>query len=184
MMDRVKVFCQRLFVDGLLGALIGFCATAVLGALLSKLGIIMGGAAGGYILVIGRMLQAMIGAGIGSCMAYRLDDTMAAPAAGACAGMLGAYGSAITAKTVLSNGVIHLAVLNQSLLAQFVGAFIAVFIGIEVANLFSNGSRSSEAVIPAVVILVGGFVGIFMGPAMAALLGGFGGRLFQMFQAF
>lgn len=86
-----------IFIDGLSGMAIGLFATLIIGTIISQIGSFIPGAVGKYIGYIGTFAKAMMGAGIGIGMAYKLKKAPMVSISAGVAGMIGAFASNIIA---------------------------------------------------------------------------------------
>ena len=64
-MEKAKKLCSRIFIEGLSGMAQGLFATLLVGTILEQIGNLIGGAVGGYLIVIAAVAKKLTGAGIG-----------------------------------------------------------------------------------------------------------------------
>lgn len=164
-MQKLKQWLNKVFIDGLSGMATGLFATLIIGTIIQQVGLLLGGSAGNTIYIIGKMAAAVTGAGIGCGVAHRFKEPPLVLLSAATAGMVGAFASKITAGSVLTDGVIHLAGPGEPL-----GAFIAAYIAIEVGHLVSGKTKVDILVTPFCGILSGSVVGLILGPPISAFM--------------
>ncbi len=164
-LKNVKKVLKHIFIDGLSGMALGLFSTLIVGTIMVQVGTIIGGVAGNYLLIIGKVASALTGAGIGCGVAYKFKESPLVVLSAASAGMVGAFASKILAGTVLADGTITLAGPGEPL-----GAFIAAYVGIMVGRLVSGKTRTDILVTPVCSILAGAIVGLLIGPAISDLM--------------
>lgn len=164
-MQTLKQWLNKVFIDGLSGMATGLFATLIIGTIIQQVGLLISGSVGSTIFIIGKMAAAITGAGIGCGVAHRFKEPPLVLLSAATAGMAGAFASKITAGTVFTDGVIHLAGPGEPL-----GAFIAAYIAIEVGHLVSGKTKVDILVTPFCGILSGSVVGLILGPPISAFM--------------
>lgn len=161
----IKKWLNRVFIDGLSGMAMGLFATLIVGTIISQVGTLMGGAIGGYLVMMSSIAKALTGAGIGVGVAYKYKELPLVTVSAASAGMIGAFASKLLAGQVIVDGVINLAGAGEPL-----GAFIAAYVGIELGHLVSGKTKIDILVTPIVTILGGGVVGLVVGPPISQFM--------------
>ena len=154
-MEKVKKLCNRIFIEGLSGMAQGLFATLLVGTILEQIGTLIGGAVGGYLIVIAAVAKKLTGAGIGVGVAARFRQSALVSVSAAAAGMIGAYAKEITAGTLLSDGVFTLAGVGEPL-----GAFVAAYLAVELGGLVSGKTRVDILVTPITTICTGAIAGL------------------------
>ena len=87
-MDKLKKALYRIFIEGLGGMALGLFSTLIVGTIIAQIGAFIGGTIGGDIVLIGKMAQAVTGAGIGIGVAYKLKQAPLVSFSAAAAGMV------------------------------------------------------------------------------------------------
>ena len=105
-MNTLKKWANKIFIEGLTGMAQGLFATLIIGTIIQQIGSLIGGNIGDLIFVIGKVAAALTGAGIGVGVAYRFKESPLVVLSAATAGMVGAFASKILAGTVLVDGAI------------------------------------------------------------------------------
>lgn len=165
-MKTIKRFLSRIFIDGLSGMGLGLFSTLIIGTIMKQIGDLIGGDIGMYISTFAVIAQRLTGAGIGVGVAFKFKEPVYVVLSAASAGMIGAYASAISAGTLLTeSGALALSGPGEPL-----GAFIAAYVGIELGHLVAGKTKVDLLVTPAVTILTGGTVGIIVGPPISRFM--------------
>lgn len=165
-MEKIKKFLNHVFIDGLSGMGLGLFSTLIIGTIMKQVGDLIGGDIGMYISTFAIIAQRLTGAGIGVGVAFKFRESVYVTLSAASAGMIGAYASQIAAGTLLSeSGAIVLTGPGEPL-----GAFIAAIVGIEIGHLVAGKTKVDLLVTPAVTILSGGVVGLFVGPPISSFM--------------
>lgn len=111
------------------------------------------------------MAQRLTGAGIGIGVAYKYKSSTYVTLSAAAAGMIGAYATAIISGSILSDGALVYSGPGDPL-----SAFIAALAGIAVGSLPAGKTKLDLLITPAVTIIVGGAVGIIVGPPVSTIM--------------
>lgn len=148
-----------IFIDGLSGMAIGLFATLIIGTIISQIGSFIPGAVGKYIGYIGTFAKAMMGAGIGIGMAYKLKKAPMVSISAGVAGMIGAFASNIIAGNTAIVGV-----------GEPLGAFVAAFVALEVGSLVAGKTKVDIIVTPLVSISGGAVIGLLAGPPISSFM--------------
>ncbi len=164
-MKKVKEILNHIFIDGLSGMALGLFATLIVGTIITQAGSLIGGIAGHYLVIFGKLAQALTGAGIGVGVAYKYKESPLVTISAAVAGLVGAFASKIIAGTVLVDGVITLAGPGEPL-----GAFIAAFVAVTCGHIVSGKTKIDILITPVTTILTGSTVGIIVGPPISEFM--------------
>ncbi|MBR2988464.1 MAG: PTS sugar transporter subunit IIC [Clostridia bacterium] len=153
-----------IFIDGLSGMAIGLFATLIIGTIIGQVGTWIPGPIGKFIASIGTFAKALMGAGIGIGMAYKLKKAPLVSISAGVAGQIGAFASNIIAGNTAIVGV-----------GEPLGAFIAAFVALEVGSLVSGKTKVDIIVTPLVSIISGATIGLLVGPPISAFMKFIGG---------
>ena len=152
---------NKIFIDGLSGMATGLFCTLIIGTIIATIGGYVPGDLGTYMVLIGKMCQCLMGAGIGLGVAIKFKETPLVTISAAVCGMVGAYAKVFTtASTLLYEG-------KQVLLpspGEPLGAFIAALVGIALGHLIVGKTKVDIIITPLVTIAAGSTVGILVGP--------------------
>lgn len=163
---KVKEVFNHVFVDGLTGMAWGLFCTLIIGLIIEQIGKLIGAnQVGNLFIIIGKLCSALTGAGIGIGVATKYKSTPFVTASAGAAGLIGAFASKILAGTVFVNGSVVLTGPGEPM-----SAFIASLIGIEFGKLVSGKTKMDIIIVPIVTILIGGAVGLIVGPAISDVM--------------
>ena len=165
MVEKLRKWLNRVFIDGLSGMAQGLFATLLVGTILEQIGLAVGGTVGSYIIIIATVAKKLTGAGIGVAVASKFKQPPLVTVSAGVAGMIGAFAGQIKAGTLLVDGVFTLAGVGEPL-----GAFIAAYVAVELGNLVSGKTQIDILVSPIVSIVSGAVVGIFIGSPIAVFM--------------
>lgn len=168
----IKKWLNRVFIDGLSGMAMGLFATLIVGTIISQIGTIVGGETGNYLVMMSSVAKVLTGAGIGVGVAHKYGESPLVTVSVASAGMIGAFASKLLAGEVIVEGALHLTGAGEPL-----GAFIAAYVGIELGHLVSGKTKLDILVTPMVTILLGGMVGLFVGPPISQFMAQLGAMI-------
>ena len=154
-----KRVLNYVFIDGLSGMAIGLFCTLLIGTMIAQIGSLIPGVVGKFIGYIGTFAKAMMGAGIGLGMAYKLKKAPMVSISAGVAGMIGAFASNIIKDNTAIVGV-----------GEPLGAFVAAFVALEVGSLVSGKTKVDLIVTPFVGIMSGAVVGLLLGPPISAFM--------------
>ena len=168
----IKKWLNRVFIDGLSGMAMGLFATLIVGTIISQIGTIVGGETGKYLVMMSSVAKVLTGAGIGVGVAHKYGESPLVTVSAASAGMIGAFASKLLAGEVIVEGALHLTGAGEPL-----GAFIAAYVGIELGHLVSGKTKLDILVTPMVTILLGGMVGLFVGPPISQFMAQLGAMI-------
>lgn len=161
----MKKILNQIFIDGLGGMASGLFATLIIGTIIQQIGLLVPGAAGEYLFMMGKVAATLTGAGIGCGVAVKFKQSPLVIVSAAVTGMTGAFASKIIAGTVLVDGVMQFAGPGEPL-----GAFIAAIVGIYVGRLVSGRTKVDILLTPLACILSGATVGLILGPPISAFM--------------
>lgn len=165
-MGKFKSLMNKIFIDGLSGMATGLFCTLIIGTIIAQIGSYVPGSLGVYITMIGKMAQALMGAGIGIGVAVKFGQKPLVVISAAVCGMIGAY-----AKVFDSAGSL-LVEKNASLPlpGEPLGAFIAAIVGIAIGALVCGKTRVDIIITPFCTIVPGAAVGIIVGPYVSKFM--------------
>ena len=152
-----------IFIDGLSGMALGLFATLIIGTIIGKIGSLIGGTFGGYIVIIGKFAQFMMGAGIALGMGYKLKKAPLVSISAAVVGMLASFAGKIVADNSIS--VVY------TMVGEPLCAFIASFAALEVGSLVSGKTKVDIIVTPLVTVLSGALVALLLGRPIDIVMG-------------
>ena len=161
-MKAIKKWLNRVFIDGLTGMAQGLFATLIVGTIIQQMGSLIGGTVGDTIFLLGKVAAALTGAGIGVGVAYRFKESPLVTVSSAITGMIGAFASKLLTGSVFVEGSIVLTGPGEPL-----GAFLAVYLGIEIGRLVAGKTKVDIIVTPIVTIAAGSIVGLLIGPPIS-----------------
>ncbi|MFR0822275.1 MAG: PTS transporter subunit IIC [Clostridia bacterium] len=160
-----KVF-NHIFIDGLTGMAWGLFATLIIGLIIEQIGKLIGNhMVGNLLVIIGKICASLTGAGIGIGVAVKYKASPYVTISAAIAGMIGGFASKILAGSVFNNTSIIFTGPGEPM-----GAFLASFIGIEIGRKISGKTKVDIILVPLATILVGGTVGLLIGPAISEFM--------------
>lgn len=163
--EMIKKIFNHIFVDGLSGMASGLFATLIIGTIIQQIGLLMGGALGGYLVSFAKIASAMTGAGIGVGVAGRFKSSVLVTVSAATAGMVGAFAGKILAGTVFTEAGVLLSGPGEPL-----GAFAAAMVAIELGRLVSGRTKLDILITPFVSILTGCATGLVVGPPISRFM--------------
>ena len=168
--SKGKELFNHIFIEGLTGMAWGLFSTLIIGLIIEQIGKLIGNnQIGNMLILIGKICASLTGAGIGVGAAVKYKASPFVTISAAMAGLIGAFASKILAGNVYVNGSIILTGPGEPM-----GAFIASYIGIEIGKLVTGKTKIDIILVPLVTILIGGAIGLLVGPAISnfmALLG-------------
>ncbi len=166
-------FLKEVFIDGLGGMATGLFATLIIGTIILQIGTWIkaidnptAAYIGGMIVLIGKLAQAVTGAGIGIGAAVKLNAKPLVTVSAAATGMIGAFASKMVAGTILSEtAAVVLAGPGEPL-----GAFIAAMVTIYIGKLIAGKTKLDILLTPLACILSGAAVGLLIGTPIANMM--------------
>lgn len=164
-MNLIKKYLNRVFIDGLSGMAMGLFATLIIGTIIQQIGTFAGGTVGNLIFLVGKATAAATCAGIGVGVAYKFKESPMVVLSAATCGLVGGYASKILAGTFMADGTIVLAGPGEPL-----GAFIAAYVGIEIGHLVAGKTKIDIIVTPLITIGAGSAVGLLAGPPISSFM--------------
>lgn len=164
-MNLIKKYLNRVFIDGLSGMAMGLFATLIIGTIIQQIGTFAGGSVGNLIFLAGKAAAAATCAGIGVGVAYKFKESPLVVLSAATCGLVGGYASKILAGTFMADGTIVLAGPGEPL-----GAFIAAYVGIEIGHLVAGKTKIDIIVTPLITIGAGSAVGLLAGPPISSFM--------------
>lgn len=167
---KIKEKGRQLFthicIDGLTGMAWGLFSTLIIGLIIEQIGKLIGeNHIGNILIIIGKICASLTGAGIGIGVAVKYKSKPFVIISAAIAGLIGGFASKILAGGVYTNGSIVLTGPGEPM-----GAFIASFIGIELGNHVSGKTKVDIILVPLVTIIIGGTIGLLVGPAISQFM--------------
>jgi len=141
------------------GMALGLFSSLIIGLILKQIGDLLGF---GDVILFGKIAQYMMGPAIGAGVAYSLGAPPLVIFASLITGAIGA------GTVNIVDGVASLRIGDP------VGAFVASLIAAEIGRLISGKTSIDIVLIPAIVILVGGFVGVFIAPILSSIMSSLG----------
>lgn len=167
--SKVKAILNKIFIDGLSGMATGLFCTLIIGTIVATIGGYIPGTIGQYVVLIGKMAQLLMGAGIGLGVAVKFKEKPLVTISAAVCGLIGAYASQLLAGTVLVEGVMCFKGPGEPL-----GAFVAALVGIWIGHLVAGKTKVDIIVTPLCTILAGAVVGLAVGPYVSKFMGWLG----------
>lgn len=164
-MNLIKKYLNRVFIDGLSGMAMGLFATLIVGTIIQQIGTFAGGSVGNLIFLAGKAAAAATCAGIGVGVAYKFKESPLVVLSAATCGLVGGYASKILAGTFMADGTIVLAGPGEPL-----GAFVAAYVGIEIGHLVAGKTKIDIIVTPLITIGAGSAVGLLAGPPISSFM--------------
>lgn len=170
MKKKIKKIFNHIFIDGLTGMAWGLFSTLIIGLIIEQIGKLVGDClVGNTLIMFGKICSILTGAGIGVGVAIKYKSSNFVTLSAAGAGLIGAYASKIITGSIFVNGSIVLSGPGEPL-----GAFLASFVGITFGNLASGKTKVDIIVVPLVTIILGGAVGLLVGPSISSMMNALG----------
>jgi uncharacterized membrane protein len=135
----------------------GLFASLIVGVIIKQTGTLTGI---GIITQIGQIAQYLMGPCIGAGIAYARGSKQFTLLASLITGILGAGAIKLAAGAAAYTIAV----------GEPVGALAAVLVGVEIGRLVEGRTKFDLLIVPAIVIISGGLVGIFISPYIAAAL--------------
>lgn len=157
---KEKFSFKKYLIDTLGSMALGLFSSLIVGLILDQMGKILGIS---ILVDLGRVAKFLMGPAIGIAVAYGRK----APA-------LAVFSSAVTG--ALGAGTVFLNSANQYgiTVGEPMGAFIAALAGVEAGKLIAGKTKVDIVLVPSTVIIVGGIVGKYVSPIVAAIMSAFG----------
>ena len=170
MKKKIKKIFNHIFIDGLTGMAWGLFSTLIIGLIIEQIGKLIGDClVGNTLIMFGKICSILTGAGIGVGVAIKYKSSNFVTLSAAGAGLIGAYASKIITGSIFVNGSIVLSGPGEPL-----GAFLASFVGVTFGNLVSGKTKVDIIVVPLVTIILGGAVGLLVGPSISSMMSALG----------
>jgi uncharacterized membrane protein len=149
----VARLAKRWFIDAFTGMALGLFATLIAGTILVQIGKLVGEAApiGKFIIMVGKVAQVLMGAGIGAGIAYMLKADKLTIFSCMAAGFIGAKGNMF-------------AEINLAAIGNPVSAYVAALVVCEICTLISGRTGLDIVVIPLTAMLLSGLLIYFVTP--------------------
>lgn len=158
-----KKIVNRYLIEGLSGMALGLFATLLIGTIIKQLGGFMPSIwFGQFLIQLGQIATVLTGAGIAVGVAHNLGASKLVLYSSILNGIVGAYATKVLAGTLIVDQAIHLSGPGDPM-----GAFVAAVVGVELGRLVSGKTKLDILLTPAVTILSGGLVALFVGPPLA-----------------
>ncbi|MCR4739058.1 MAG: PTS sugar transporter subunit IIC [Lachnospiraceae bacterium] len=164
-MKKLTDILNEIFIEGLSGMATGLFSTLIIGTIIVQIGTLIPGSIGGNIVMMGKIAQALTGAGIGAGCATRLKAMPLTIVSASVSGMFGAFAAKIIAGTVFSDGSVVLAGPGEPL-----GAFIAAMVTVYMGRLIAGKTKVDILITPFCCILTGSAVGLILGPPISSFM--------------
>ena len=173
MKEKFKKIFNHICIDGLTGMAWGLFSTLIIGLIIEQIGKLVGdNYIGNMLILIGKVCASLTGAGIGVGVAVKYKSSPFVTISAAMAGLIGAFASKILSGSVFVDGSIVLTGPGEPM-----GAFIASYIGIELGRLLTGKTKLDIIVIPLITILIGGTVGLLIGPPISTFMNTLGSMI-------
>ena len=173
MKEKFKKIFNHICIDGLTGMAWGLFSTLIIGLIIEQIGKLVGdNYIGNMLILIGKVCASLTGAGIGVGVAVKYKSSPFVTISAAMAGLIGAFASKILSGSVFVDGSIVLTGPGEPM-----GAFIASYIGIELGRLLTGKTKLDIILIPLITILIGGTVGLLIGPPISTFMNTLGSMI-------
>lgn len=147
------------------GMALGLFASLIIGLILKQIGDLVGF---DQMVLLGRYAQYMMGPAIGAAVAYSVNASPLGIFASMVAGAVGAG--------TLSPDEAGVMMIK---IGEPMGAFVSGLAAAEFSKLISGKTKVDIVLVPALTILVGGLVGIFLSPVIASFMKAIGAMINQ-----
>lgn len=151
----MKIDVKGYMTKTLNGMALGLFSSLIIGLILKQIGDILGFS---ILINFGQIAQFMMGPAIGAAVAYSVGSNPLGIFASIVCGAIGAG----TVKNVDATYMMSI--------GEPMGAFVAGLIAAETSKIVSGKTKMDIVVVPAVTIIVGGFVGVFLSPVIAEFM--------------
>ncbi|MFA5577277.1 MAG: PTS sugar transporter subunit IIC [Tissierellaceae bacterium] len=158
-MAKKKSGIRNYFVKVLNGMALGLFSSLLIGLITKQLGTLLNLQA---LVAFGNVAQKLMGPAIGAGVAYSVGAPPLGIFASVAVGAIGAGSIAFDGATAIINT------------GEPVGAFVAALLAAEFSKLISGKTRVDIVLVPLATIIVGGFVGQYIGPYMSLVMNFFG----------
>lgn len=158
-MAKKKSGIQNYFVKVLNGMALGLFSSLLIGLITKQLGTLLNIQA---LINFGNVAQKLMGPAIGAGVAYSVGAPPLGIFASVAVGAIGAGSIAFDGATAIINT------------GEPVGAFVSALVAAEFSKLISGKTKVDIVLVPLATIIVGGFVGQYIGPYMSLIMNFFG----------
>ncbi len=167
----VKKLCNRWFIEAFTGMAQGLFVTLIAGTILKQIGIIIGdNVVGNMLVLIGKIAQILMGAGIGAGIAHKLNAKSLVIFTAAVTGFIGAWALPIMSGTLFATTPVTLENGDKTVLTYFntiylkalpgnpIGSYIVALLTIEVAQLYAGKTKLDIVLVPLgmLILSIGG----------------------------
>ena len=143
----VKKLCNRWFIEAFTGMAQGLFVTLIAGTILKQIGIIIGdNVVGNMLVLIGKIAQILMGAGIGAGIAHKLNAKTLVIFTAAVTGFIGAWALPIMSGTFDAASFSNM--FDKGLPGNPIGSYIVALLTIEVAQLYAGKTKLDIVLIP------------------------------------
>jgi len=156
---KKKSGIQNYFVKVLNGMALGLFSSLLIGLITKQLGTLLNIQA---LINFGNVAQKLMGPAIGAGVAYSVGAPPLGIFASVAVGAIGAGSIAFDGATAIINT------------GEPVGAFVSALVAAEFSKLISGKTKVDIVLVPLATIIVGGFVGQYIGPYMSLIMNFFG----------
>lgn len=161
----MRKYLNRIFIDGLTGMAHGLFSTLIIGTILIQISKIIPSGDGHYLMIVGSIAVALTGAGIGVGLASRLGASTFVILGSAIAGTVSAHGQSIISGGFTSGKGVLLMGPGEPL-----GAFIGAFVAVEIGLLIAGKTKLDILITPAISIISGSAVGLLIAPYISKMM--------------
>lgn len=153
---------QNYVVKVLNGMALGLFSSLLIGLIIKQIGTLLG-----YPILInfGTIAQRLMGPAIGAGVAHSVGAPPLGIFASVVAGAIGAGSISFDGATAMIS------------IGEPVGAFVAALVGAECSKIISGKTKVDIVLVPISTIIIGGFVGHYIGPYMAMVMKLLGGMI-------
>ncbi|WP_425449457.1 PTS transporter subunit IIC [Dethiothermospora halolimnae] len=152
---KSKFSIKDYIIKVLNGMALGLFSSLIIGLILKQIGTLVNL---DILVNFGLVAQRMMGPAIGAAVAYSVGASPLGIFASTITGAIGAGTAILDGKEILLN------------IGEPVGAFIASLIGAEISKLIQGKTKVDIVLVPAITIVVGGFVGYYIAPWITLLM--------------
>lgn len=161
--QKTVAILKYIFIDGLSGMALGLFATLIIGTIIGKIGAIIGGTFGGYVVIAGKFAQFAMGGGIALGMGYKLKKAPFVSITAVPVGLLASFAGKIVANNAVA--------ISYAMVGEPLCAFIASFVALEVGSLVSGKTKVDVIVTPLVTASAGALVAFLLGSPIDSVMG-------------
>lgn len=152
---KSKFSIKDYIIKVLNGMALGLFSSLIIGLILKQIGTLVNL---DILVNFGLVAQRMMGPAIGAAVAYSVGASPLGIFASTITGAIGAGTATFDGKEIFLN------------IGEPVGAFIASLIGAEISKLIQGKTKVDIVLVPAITIVVGGFVGYYIAPWITLLM--------------